>query len=520
MKISKSMQFSLFSGLMIGTSYIPFPPWALFFCLTPLWSQYLKETSYKKIFLMGWITQFVLAIVGFHWIPHTITEFGHLPRFVGFLGLMAFAAFTNLHIPLAGVAWLYLKKKNLVVGRLQNLICIAVLTALFEKLNPQIFPWHMGYPWLYGSMPGYQIADVIGFTGLSTLTYLINAWVLLAVLSLKENRAQFRKYAGSLILVFCAINLLGLYQKYKWNHFDSSLKVMAVQPNIGNQEKQFDIYGPRFKTQVIQKHFKLTEQELQNSKPDLIIWPETSIPEYLDPYFYSQINVENVLNFIRKHQTPVLTGAYTHNLKTFQDSNSIFLFNGNAEPIGLYKKHLLLAFGEYLPLSDYFPSLLLMLPTVANFERGIGPTILELGDVKIGPQICYEGLHPWFTDNLSNQGADILVNITNDSWFGHTFESSQHLFMTLARSIEVRRPMVRVTNTGISTAILANGQILEFSPQKQEWAHTFDIQYLKNAPETLFAIFPYIDILSCLALLLFATGVLKNALRIRNDKLK
>ncbi len=497
MKISKEFMLAALSGFMIGTSYIPFPPWALFFCLLPLWSQILKQNSYKKVFWLGWTTQFLLALIGFHWIPYTIVEFGHLPYFVGALGLFAFAALTNLHIPLGGVFWLFIKKKGWIKNSGTEIMALALLTALLERVNPQIFPWHMGYPWMYGGFPAYHTADVLGFTGLSALTYVLNGWILFIFLNLKDKKV-LKTHTSLFIIFFSLFNIWGYFQKSKWNSHDSTIKILSVQPNIGNQEKQFEIFGSGFKGQVLDTHFDLTKKALQENAADLVIWPETSIPEYLDSYFYRQINVQRVLDFIKQNKTPILAGAYSHNLKTFQDSNSLFLFDENATHLGLYKKYQLLAFGEYLPFSDYFPSLLKLLPTIANFERGEGPLILSLRDVKIGPQICYEGLHPWFTNELANEGADILVNVTNDSWFGHTFEPAQHLFMTFARSIEVRRPMVRTTNTGISSAILANGDIIGFSPQKVPWAGVFNLEYKKSAPKTFFAIFPYLDVLFCL----------------------
>lgn len=502
MKISKDILFSILSGVMIGTSYIPFPPWALFFCLIPLWSRIVQQNSYKKAFWMAWTTQFVLALIGFHWIPYTIVEFGHMPYFVGALGLLAFAALTNLHIPFAAVVCLFLSKKNPHLSQNQKVLLLAALTALLEKINPQIFPWHLGYPWMYGGLPAYHTADLIGFSGLSTLTYLINAWILVMIWEL-PRKVIFKKHVSSFLILFSILNLIGYYQKSKWNNFDSQVNILAVQPNIGNQEKQFQIFGSGFKSQVIQQHLDLTRLGLQSAQEkskqvDLVLWPETSIPEYLDLYFHRQKNVQRILEFIKEIKVPVLSGAYSHNLKTFQDSNSLFLFDEQAQLQGLYKKHQLLAFGEYLPFSDYFPSLLKLLPTVANFERGPGPQTMNFKNLKLGLQICYEGLHPWFTNKLSNLKADIIVNVTNDSWFGHTFEPSQHMFMTFARSIEVRRPMVRATNTGITSAILANGDILQLSPQIQAWAGVFEIQYKKSSPQTFFAIFPYVDVLFCL----------------------
>jgi apolipoprotein N-acyltransferase len=104
----------------------------------------------------------------------------------------------------------------------------------------------------------------------------------------------------------------------------------------------------------------------------------------------------------------------------------------------------------------------------------------------VGPQICYEGLFPDFSRGLADQGAQIFVNVTNDSWFGTTAEPYQHLSMTLARGIEFRRPVVRATNTGISAAMRADGTLLDLSPLHTEWTGLYEISYRREPLPTFF----------------------------------
>ncbi len=105
---------------------------------------------------------------------------------------------------------------------------------------------------------------------------------------------------------------------------------------------------------------------------------------------------------------------------------------------------------------------------------------------KMGAQICYESLFPRFTRSLSELGAQFIVNVTNDSWYGAWQEPYQHMYMTLARGVEFRRPVLRVTNTGISTVSLASGEILERSPIYQAWAGLYEVPYLKKPPATFY----------------------------------
>ena len=170
-----------------------------------------------------------------------------------------------------------------------------------------------------------------------------------------------------------------------------------------------------------------------------------------------------------------------------------------------YHKTVLLAFGEYVPVLDHFPGLKRrfqqLFPTIGDYGREPGQPCLEAGAYKLGAQICYEGLFDRFSRDLANRGAQIIVNLTNDSWYGTWEQPYQHLYMTLARAIEVRRPMVRSTNTGFSTVILANGQVLETSPLHQEWFHLYEVPYLANPPQTIFSGWGYwiFPVLLCVA---------------------
>jgi apolipoprotein N-acyltransferase len=151
-----------------------------------------------------------------------------------------------------------------------------------------------------------------------------------------------------------------------------------------------------------------------------------------------------------------------------------------------YDKVHLLVFGEFVPFSDVFPGVRRWFPWTGDFARGPGPGIRRIGGLLLGPQICYEGLFPGFSRGLAEQGAQIFVNVTNDSWFGTSAEPYQHLFMTLARGIEFRRPVVRATNTGISAAMRADGTLLRRSPLHAEWTGLYEIPYRKDPRPTFY----------------------------------
>ena len=479
-------KWPLLSGFFIGTSYIPFYPWALFFCLTPLWLFWIRESSYKKIFLGGWVTQFFLNLIGFHWISHTVVEFGRLPLFMGLGALFLFCAFGHLYYPLAGVLWKWLSNKfNL--SQTASLILLPLVFVLCERLYPFIFYWHLGYPWLWAKFPGFHLAQWIGFFGLNLITLFINSFLCLAWIQWIHQKNRNRSLAfGSLALsAFLILNGIGFIISKKIKEPDRSLRVLVVQGNIGNFEKIQSKVGHRYMKSVVQTHANLTLQGFEQSKGrtiDLVIWPETAFPETLRKGFIGQ-HQKTLAKLSTKLNVPFLIGAFQEeDGKIF---NSLVLMDG-VDILGSYQKTMLLPFGEYIPFGKYFPGLKKMLPMISDFTHGTGPSILEHPKALIGSQICYEGLFDEFSTQLQKKKAQIFVNVTNDSWFGQTFEPYQHMHMTLARAIENRRPLIRVTNTGISTVILSDGKILEYSPLNEEWFKIFDVPYHSTPPSTFY----------------------------------
>jgi apolipoprotein N-acyltransferase len=509
----------LVSGLFIGTSYIPFPPWALLFCYAPLWLfLFHRAKTWQEGFAAGWWTQFTLTLIGFHWIAYVSNEFGGFPWPVALLVLLLFAALAHLYIPLV-TALVVLLKEKYSWSLSKTLLASALALSVAERIWPSIFQWHLGYTLLWSKAPAYNWADVVGFEGLSTVILLLNAW-LAWIWEHRHQREVLPKQSLLFVVFLVVFNLSGQFHGKTWNEFDRKLKVSIIQADIGNMEKVYAEKGQGFQDEILNKFLRLTRKAVaETPNTELIIWPETAFPDYLDAW-NSQARIPLLLAAgLQPLGKTLLTGAYAKDApgekSPRQTYNALFLVDSNARQIGKpYHKTDLLVFGEYLPFSERFPILLKLLPFIANFGRGQGPEILTYphpeGDLKIGAQICYEGLYPEFTRGLAEKQADILANVTNDSWFGWPFEPRQHMSMTLARAIEVRRPLIRSTNTGISTVTLANGDILQQSPLHQEWQGSYDLQMKKQAPTTYFVLWGHYDwILILLGLfILLIKGVL------------
>ncbi|MFN7824179.1 MAG: apolipoprotein N-acyltransferase [Pseudobdellovibrionaceae bacterium] len=483
------------SGILIGTSWIPLPPVWNFIAWVPLFYWLTSdERTLKQAFWGGWWTQFLLSLIGFHWVAYVAKEFGYLPWPVAMLLLLLFAAFIHLYIPLATLLAVSLRRK-LSLSPAMSVLALCCWLSLAEQFWPSIFPWNMGYPLMNWILPIHQWADVVGFLGLSFLVYLINGAVTTALLSKCRHRLVTT-------VALCCLLLLGLgwsggLWAEKWKTADAILKTTIVQANIGNLEKVYAEKGAGYQQSIFDRYRSLTlEAKTKHPETQWMIWPESAFPDFLNLDQQTRRYSSQLYGFSQQLGIPLLTGAYSReqvNGEKKKDYNALFVMDGQgglaAPP---YHKTHLLIFGEYTPLLQYFPSLAKYNPAGSGFGRGPGPTVMtipQLGNLQVGSQICYESLYPDFSAELAKKGAQVLVNLTNDSWFGPSFEPQQHLEMTLARAIETRRPLIRSTNTGISTVMDAAGRRYEASPLFKQWVGFYEIPYDSKPALTIYTQF-------------------------------
>ena len=481
---------ALISGICIGFSYIPFYAILGLFSLVPLFLALDEAKNLKQVFKYSWISQFILSLIGFHWVATTAHDFGYMPWWLSIIVLLVFCSVMHIHFCIAFMIWFKLKNKFQLKQMQSDILKVLCLFAL-ETYWPMLFPWNFGYTWMTSAFPIAQTAEIWGFTGLSFLSILANAYIKQIYHARQNNNAAYAQkiIIGVLASIFC-LSLLGYSLKESVPSYDKKWKIGVVQANIGNFDKVQAEHGYDFQRAIVDKYLDLTKQLLEKeSNLDLVIWPETAIPvSYTESSKNSQL-FQKIQLLINQSKTPLLAGSF---LKEHS------LYNGAGlwlPKIGLstkYLKTMLLAFGETVPFTENFPEVQRFIkktvPAISFFGKGSGSVPMDFQQTKIGVNICYEGIHPNFVIDLKNKGSQIFINLTNDSWFGKTFEPYQHLYMTLARSIEHRIPSIRSTNTGISTAISAHGEIMERSPLHQEWTGAYELEGHINPPKTLYQI--------------------------------
>lgn len=479
----------LLSGIFIGTSYIPFPPWASLFCFVPLWLFWLEQTRLWPVFLGGLLTAFVFTLIGFNWVALTLHQFAHLDWPFAIVGLLLYALLTNLYVPVAGLLWFLLRRYTHWPDSL-SLALMALITVLCEANSYTLFDWNFGYSWFGAGVPIYQWAEFVGFSGLSAGTLLAN-WPL-AVAWRRRWRFSGPIILIRVVLVFFLLNWGGGHLLARLPAPDAELTALLVQASVSNDEKMSAELGEDdSRAAIFQRYTALTAEAIaahKGGKIDFVLWPETAFPFLLGDWFKPQEQAVALTNFIRQTQVPLVTGAYSVDQASRLITNSLFVLDHNGAIVRPhYSKTILLAFGEFIPGESYFPQIRDWLPATGHFARGDGPKeLLELNGFKMGAQICYESLFPNFSRSLAALGAQFIVNATNDSWYGTWQEPYQHMYMTLARGVEFRRPVLRVTNTGISTVGLASGEVLTQAPTDRAWSGVYHVPYRLNPEPTFY----------------------------------
>lgn len=301
-------------------------------------------------------------------------------------------------------------------------------------LAQALVPW----PWTLG------LARWIGAFGLSGVLAAISAILILWT----GRRRLWALFPAMLLLLPLAVPLPAP---------SSSLSAALVQGNIDQGQK----WDPTLQETILDTYLRLSRQAAQQ-RPDLIVWPETATPFHpQDPGpLTDRLHTEAA-----SWQIPLLFGAPAYSLvpttpPSYVLHNRAYLLDTAGKHVAWYDKEHLVPFGEYVPWATWLPFLSKLVPGDYEFapSSATAPLVLRQ-DVRLGVLICYEAIFPELARVRVLQGASILVNISNDAWFGDSAAPRQHLALTALRAVESGRAIIRATNTGITAAIGPDGTI-------------------------------------------------------------
>ncbi len=407
-----------------------------------------------------------------YWIFDTMHRYGGMPMGAAALALVLFCMYVGLYHGLFGLLLaLVAGSKPVASGASirRGLAAAPFLWVAVELARTRItaFPWELlGYSQT-GNFALTQVATLIGVYGLSFEIVLVNSVFAAAFLAPRERAKQRRKW---LLAAACAAAvILQSGQLLAPPPIAADRAALLVQPNIPIQD------GAMWTREYFQNTLRdLTAVSLhpEGAKADqhfdLIVWPESPSPFYTnDPLFRDAVSA-----LARQSGTWVVAGAIgiTPAMHSGGESSQIFnsaaLVNPQGEWVGRYDKVHLVPFGEYLPFPQVFAFAGGLTKEVGEFQRGTSRAPLDAGGERPGMFICYESIFPDEVRQGPLQGAQVLVNISNDGWYGDSGAWKQHLQQTQMRAIENNRWLLAATNTGMTASVDPYGRIVAATPRK------------------------------------------------------
>ena len=423
------------------------------FAFIPLFSAIEAKTP-QSAALLGFITGMVFYTWGLSWINNTLINYGNLPSVVSFMVLGLLAAYLSFYTAL----FCYLIRRVCKENRGLFFLFAPVLWVSLEYLRSTHSEF--GFSWLglgysqFKTLQVIQMAEITGVYGISWLIMLLNAGLYLAWKTWREPGNMGARFISVTLLVFaCWWGYGSLAMNRPNTDKNSGLTVGLIQGNV----EQFMKWNPVFQKVVMGKYRDLTLVAAQ-SKPQLIVWPETAMPFY---YNQHPVGTEFVNDLARQTQTPILFGSPHKENKDGHTIhyNSAYLVSETGDTQNRYDKIHLVPFGEFVPFRKLLFFVEKMVEMIGDFGRGKEATLFDVAGYKAGVSICYEIIFPDLIRQAVKNGADFLINITNDAWFGKSAASYQHMSMGALRAVENRVPIVRAANTGISGTIDANGAL-------------------------------------------------------------
>lgn len=445
----KNLILAILGSFLFFLSSPPFNLWFMaFFALIPLFIIHKNISSVKSAFFYGWIFGIMLYLLGFRFLVSTIQVFGQLPFWLSVIIFILFCLFFALKY-----AVFFMFAKYFTKYKMPFFLSYLAALLIVELFFPELFPFFLGNSQIE-NFYFIQFADVIGIKGMSLIVFCMN-YMIFNWVFYKEKRMVI--LICSLLFAFYSYGFIRTMQISNFQENSPKLKVGIIQPDTP--------FLPYLNRQALIRISRnvlgLTEQLLAENKNDLdlIIWPESATP-----FRISQNSAFSAIlrNYLSSKDNYFIFSEI--NLEAYQNGKALFssatLFGPHAKYLSQYHKVYLLPFGEFMPLSSYFPALRSYFPQVGNFQSGSKRDNFKLKNYSITPQICYESLLPNFVRNFVQKGSDLIVNLTNDKWFGSGSASALHLWLLKPRAIENRLPLVRATNSGISIVLDQSGKTI------------------------------------------------------------
>lgn len=453
---------ALAAGAATVLGFAPFSLFPVAVVALALLNETLHSGTARDGFWRGYA--FGLGLLGFgvFWIRVSLNEFGNMDPWLANLLVVLFVAAMSLYYGLIGLFTRRLAP-NPAWGSAwaSPLLLVPGLYVLAEWARGWLFtgfPWlNLGYTQIEGSLAGF--APLVGVYGLGLLTALSGGllWCLVRL----PGRARAWAGTGLVALWLAGAGL----QRLDWTEpSDAPFSATVVQANIPQAVK----WAPEARVQILDAYLDLTLAHLDSN---LILWPETAVPEFL--HEVREALIEPLAERSRREGTEVVLGIPVLDERSGRYYNGL-LSIGSAED--LYAKRHLVPFGEFMPFKSWIAPLARAFEVpMSDFSRGERPRpLLRVGSRLAGASICYEDA---FATEVAEAlpEAEFLINVSNDAWFGDSLAPHQHLEIARMRALETGRSLVRATSTGVSAVIDHRGRVLAQVPASVRGAVTAEV---------------------------------------------
>ncbi len=441
----------------------------------------LRGQTPKRAAWIGLFSGFVMSWEGFWWLNEMLRNFSGFNVFLCGLFTTILCAYQAGRYALMG--WLYARARDR--GWPASIVMAAVFVAS-EQLYPLLFPWYFADT-VHSTPIFSQVADLGGPVFCSLLLLGTSVALEEIVAAALEKRAFDRRVvaAGTLATAFSAVyGFVRIKQVDAMAQKGEPLHVGYVQGNLGLMQ---NYTRP---DEALRRHLRMTN-ELKKKDVDLVIWSESSVTHVAPSNAYQQEYKRYVGRLLG---VPTIFGGIIYDVDSMSSNgrgherlyNTALATNARGDVVGRYDKEFLLAFGEYLPFGETFPILYEWSPNSGRFSSGTSldpvPVVTASGKHDVSVLICYEDIIQSYTNRMvSHAHPELLVNMTNDAWFGDTSEPWEHLALSQFRAIEHHRYFVRATNSGVSAIIDPVGRVIVHSkPFDQEHGDAI-VHWLKSS---------------------------------------
>ncbi len=466
------------SGVLIAAGFAPWEslstPWVGLLPLLFL----ARYRSPREAFRWGLVSGMVVWLTGLFWLT-ALHRTAAIPLPAIVLGWVALSAYCALYMGVFAWAvsrWLRWTGTDSLWRNAVSVVVIPVFWTGLEYVRGVLFT---GFPWnplgatQVGNPAIAQMAEWGGVYLVSSVVALFNTAVAFTVAryvdwrNLKPYRPHIELFMGLTVMALCTV--WGRSRFAEYGAQSGNLLIGVVQPAVPQNVK----WDAAFSTEVqdrlesLTAEAVLTGETLARKRPDLVIWPETSTPGDLSgPGVYrSQVEA------LARRSGPLLVGTLYETEKGIY--NSSVILDRKGQDAGRYDKQHLVPFGEFLPFDKLFPFLQKLSPLGLSLDRGLVPAVLQVPDTeaRFSVTICFEDIFPYLSRQFVRDGARLLINQSNDAWFDGTAQHRQHLNLSIMRCIENRVPGVRVSNSGASGFIEANGRVYRtgFAESEEGW---------------------------------------------------